>query len=274
MGAYVNERNYVVLSSINGNLSELGSLFSHLPCYTQFKAMRRRIFSRILEEVGWEKKETDGHTDSLLRNMLVVTLGKSDDEQVLARCQELFNTHYTGGKQIDADIRGAVYLTVRQDGTDETYRKLMDLFNKTDLHEERERVQRILGTGPNAALRSETLEFAMSESVRSNDTPFVIHGVANAGPEGRDQTWAFIKNKFPVFLERYSGGFLFTRLVQVTSNFTTMEHYKDIEKFFAENKAPSAERAVKQSLESIKLRAAWLERDGESVAQWFTEQGL
>jgi len=53
MGAYGNERNYVVLSSINGNLAELGSLFSHLPCYTQFKAMRRRIFSKILTEVGW-----------------------------------------------------------------------------------------------------------------------------------------------------------------------------------------------------------------------------
>ena len=69
----------------------------------------------------------------------------------------------------------------------------------------------------------------MSESVRSNDTPFVIHGVANAGAEGRDQTWAFVKSKFPVFLERYSGGFLFTRLVQVTSNFTSMDHYKDVE---------------------------------------------
>ena len=37
----------------------------------QFKEMRRRIFSRILSEVGWEKRDTDGHTDALLRNMLI-----------------------------------------------------------------------------------------------------------------------------------------------------------------------------------------------------------
>jgi len=53
-----------------------------------------------------------------------------------------------------------------------------------------------------------------------------------------------------------------------------MEKYKDVEKFFSENKAPSAERAIKQSLESIKLRAGWLERDGEAVAQWFKDRGF
>ena len=59
----------------------------------------------------------------------------------------MFTTCYRGGKQIEADIRGAVYLTVRQDGTEDTYKKLMDLFTKTDLHEERDRVQRVLGSG-------------------------------------------------------------------------------------------------------------------------------
>ena len=61
--------------------------------------------------------------------------------------KHITNTSCRGGKQIEADIRGAVYLTVRQNGKEETYRQLMDLFKKTDLHEERERVQRILGTG-------------------------------------------------------------------------------------------------------------------------------
>ena len=46
------------------------------------------------------------------------------------------------------------------------------------------------------------------------------------------------------------------------------------QKFFSENKAPSAERAIKQSLEGIKLRCSWLERDGEAVAQWFKDHGF
>ena len=56
---------------------------------------------------------------------------------------------------------------------------------------------------PDAELRARALDFALSDAVRSNDTPFVIAGVAKAGWEGRDQTWAFVKNKYPIFLERF-----------------------------------------------------------------------
>ena len=55
--------------------------------------MRRKIFSPILGEVGWEKKETDGHTDALLRNMLVGTLGHSGDTEVIEKCREMFKLH-------------------------------------------------------------------------------------------------------------------------------------------------------------------------------------
>ncbi|KAL5248988.1 hypothetical protein ACHWQZ_G018001 [Mnemiopsis leidyi] len=280
MGSYGTERNYVVLSSINANLADLGSLFNHLPCYEQFKAMRRKIFSPILSEVGWEKKDTDGHTDALLRNMLIGTLGHSGDTEVIEKCREMFKLHSKevdngAGKLIPADIRGSVYSTVRNSGGGDEYEELLKLFKNTDLHEERDRIQRVLGCGPDAELRGKTLDFALSDAVRSNDTPFVIAGVAKAGWEGREQTWAFVKNNYPIFLERYAGGFLFQRLVQTTcASFVDMDKYKDVEKFFSENKAPSAERAIKQSLEGIKLRCSWLQRDGEAVAQWFKDHGF
>jgi len=274
MGSFVNERNYVVLESINSNLSELASLFSHLPCFTQFKSLRRRIFSRILSEVGWDKKEEENHTQSLLRNMLIGTLGKSDDQEVISKCGELFNTHSSGGDPIPADIRGSVYSTVMRGSTDpdKTYNELLDLFNKTDLHEERVRIQSVLGAAPTAELRRKTLDFAVSDKVRSNDTPFVIGAVSHSGWKGREETWQFVKNNYPLWLERYTGGFLFKRLIgDCCSSFTNMKMYEDVKEFFLTNKAPAAERTVQQSLESIKLRSDWLDRDGEAVAVWLEQ---
>ena len=55
--------------------------------------MRRQIFSKILTEVGWENKETDGHTDALLRSMLIGTLGHSGDTEVIEKCHDLFKQH-------------------------------------------------------------------------------------------------------------------------------------------------------------------------------------
>ena len=48
---------------------------------------------------------------------------------------------------ISADIRGSVYSTVRNSGGKEEYEELLRLFKNTDLHEERDRIQRVLGCG-------------------------------------------------------------------------------------------------------------------------------
>ena len=48
---------------------------------------------------------------------------------------------------IPADIRGSVYSTVRNSGGGDEYEELLKLFKNTDLHEERDRIQRLLGCG-------------------------------------------------------------------------------------------------------------------------------
>ena len=55
---------------------------------------------------------------------------------------------------------------------------------------------------PSSALRSKTLDFAVSDKVRSNDTPFVIAAVSRSGWQGRGETWQFVKNNYPLWLER------------------------------------------------------------------------
>ena len=47
------------------------------------------------------------------------------------------------------------------------------------------------------------------------------------------------------------------RLVSLTQRFNTMQMHDEVEAFFAEHPAPAAERTVRQSLERIRLNAAW-----------------
>lgn len=123
----------------------------------------------------------------------------------------------------------------------------------------------------NPKQQQKTLEFAMGSEVRSQDTVFVIAGVA-ANPKGRELAWKFVQEKWTELFTRYDGGFLLSRLVQTTSaDFTTEEKAKEVEAFFAVNKAPAAERAVKQSVEKIRSNARWLANDGEAMGKWFAE---
>lgn len=54
----------------------------------------------------------------------------------------------------------------------------------------------------------------------------------------------------------------------LTEDFVTEEVAADVEKFFAANSFPATERTVQQSLESIRINAAWLKRDEKNIQEY------
>ncbi len=56
---------------------------------------------------------------------------------------------------------------------------------------------------------------SFQDEVRSQDTVFVIGGVTGH-KEGKQLAWNFVKEKWELLHERYSGGFLLSRLVGVS----------------------------------------------------------
>jgi hypothetical protein len=77
---------------------------------------------------------------------------------------------------------------------------------------------------------------------------------------------------FSMFQDRYKTGPLFTRLVSfTTSNCYPEEKAAEILDFFSKNFNPG-ERTIKQNIENIRLNAAWLQRDEQSLTKYFTQQ--
>lgn len=102
--------------------------------------------------------------------------------------------------------------------------------------------------------------------MRAQDSVFVIVAVA-INPKGRDMAWDFFKENNKQLLERYQGGFLLSRLIKyLIENFASEERAKEVEEFFQVNQIPGCERTVSQAVETIRLNAAWLQRDREQLA--------
>jgi puromycin-sensitive aminopeptidase len=65
------------------------------------------------------------------------------------------------------------------------------------------------------------------------------------------------------------GGFLLSRLVKhTTENFASEEDAEEIEAFFRDHPSPGTERTVQQSCETVRLNAAWLQRDCETTREY------
>ena len=141
------------------------------------------------------------------------------------------------------------------------------------LSEEKMRLLGALTRFEDEALLAETLERSLTDEVRIQDAVLVIVSLAG-NLKGRDLAWEFIKSNWGELDRRYgAGGFAIARLVSVGGGFTTAARRDDVRDFFESNPAPSAARAVRQTLERIELNARWLELNRGETAAWLSERG-
>ncbi|XP_033126346.1 puromycin-sensitive aminopeptidase-like [Anneissia japonica] len=268
MEAFESEMNYTVWCDIASNLGSLATLIAFTDYSTRLQTFVNKLFLQSYERLGWEKKKEEGHLDALLRSLVIRIMGRNGHQPAVEEARKRFKEHIADVSVLPADLRAPVYNTVLVHGGAEDFEAMLDLFNKQELHEERERIMRSLGAVKDPQLIKKVLEFAMSDKVRSQDTVFVIVGVTGS-KTGRELAWEFLKENWSEMITRYAGGFLLSRLVKCTTEgFVTEEKAQEIEAFFREHSAPAAERTIKQSLENIRLHASWLKRDGAAIEAW------
>ena len=267
--AYQNENDASVWSDLATNLREIESLIAEEPCLEEFRAFGRRLFAPAAQRSGWEPQPGEGHLDSLLRSTVLSQAGVYGDPEVIAQAQELFGRYQEDPSNVRPDLRGVVFSLVAQEGDRAVYDRIWELERAAELHEEKIRLLMSLARFQQHDLLRETLDRALTDDVRLQDTIFVVSAVA-ANNRGRDLAWEFLKEQWDEFDRRYGGGgFGLMRLVAITNSFTTNEKRDDVAAFFEAHPTPAAERTIRQALERIALNVAWLERNRGELARRF-----
>lgn len=135
------------------------------------------------------------------------------------------------------------------------------MYRATDFAEEKNKISTSLGSLKDPAMLKQVLEFAISPEVPSQESVLIIGSVAR-NKNGRELAWNFFKDNFSFFQEAYSSLFLGNSLVKsVTGVFASEEMASEVEAFFQANQFYGTEKAVSQSVESIRISANWLARE-------------
>ena len=265
------EESYVCWSAIVNCLVKLRLILSDSNFYeSHFQPFTVDLMQNIVTTIGWEKIENEHHTKSLLRSQILGWMGCNGHEPTITEAKRRFNDHVTGKSLLPADLRASVYRIVACNGDSSTHGQLMKLFQDNELHEEKDRVSRAMGMCKDKGVLKDVLAFAIGDGVRAQDTPFVIASVAN-NPKGRDLAWDFVKANYKLLHDRYKSGMLMSRLCQrTTQHFNTLDKATEVENFFNTHPNP-AERSIRQSIESIRLNAGWLERDWRSIENYLIQ---
>jgi puromycin-sensitive aminopeptidase len=270
--AYRAETDYTVWADLSSNLTEWSLLACDEPFYGHFAAFARFLYRPIAARLGWDSKPGEGHLDTLLRGLVIEQLGHFQDASILSEARRRFETFRSSGEGLPPDQRFPVYRMVVESAPAEAYEQVLAVFRRTDLNEEKVRCLRALGYAPEKALIQRTLEFSLSPEVRPQDAVFVL-GSVGSNPMGREAAWAFLRERWSEFQQRYGkGGFLIARLIaSTTQNFVTEEKAREVHSFFLAHPAPAAERTIQQAVERIRSNRFWLDRDRESIRRWLED---
>jgi len=168
-----------------------------------------------------------------------------------------------------------VYCAFVQAGGAAEYEQVLEIYKKSDLSEEKRRCLLALGATTDVALLKRTIGFAISPDVRAQDVVAPISSVASNVHNGHELAWSYFVEHFAAFDKGFNTGgqsFLLSGIVGSVAPGHSFEHAKAVEAFFAEHPWPAANKAVNSAIESTKIAAARLERDGPLLLAWLTSR--
>lgn len=116
----------------------------------------------MYNRLGWNQTPGETHLDTLLRGLILGRLAWLDDEHAINEARTRFKDHVSSEQILPADLRSACYRTVLRAGGKQEYDTLLRLYRSSDLHEEKDRISRGLGSTKDIELLKQVLEFAMS----------------------------------------------------------------------------------------------------------------
>lgn len=262
---YTQDDDFNVWSQVSSGLHKLYRLVEFGPLDDSFKSYGREVFKDVAQNLGWDKKPGEKYTDAMLRSLVLYNLGNYQDQKTIDKAFQLFEKITNSNYKIDPDLRGVIYNLVAQNNDSKLYGKIKELYFKSSLQEEQNRLGAALALFKQPNLIKKTLQFSISKKVRMQDSFRIINFVF-LNPFGKKYAWEFVKENWDMLVSRYGGGgHLLPRFIKPAELFADSDIARDIKSFFKNKPAPGSERTIQQVVEKIESNAAWKKRDLQNI---------
>lgn len=263
LNAYQEEDSYIVWSEILSGMHEIFALYKGQKA-TQDKLSQyfSKIIKPVSDKVGWIPESKESQTRTLLRGIILNAYGSYGHKPTRNKARAIFKGRKK--KTIDPNIRSAVYNLTALDMDESGWKELIRLFEQEPMQEEQRRIARALVGTADRKLYLQTLDYALSENVRSQDAALWI-AMAMNNNENKHAGWKWLQKNWAEISKRYRSDHLLVWIIKSLGNFADQKTAAEIIAFFRKQPIPGAERALKQSLEQIQLNQAWRARDRQDI---------
>jgi aminopeptidase 2 len=140
--------------------------------------------------------------------------------------------------------------------------------------DERNTALRSIGRAKDPELIKRTLSLPLSDEVKGQDI-YLPMASLRTHPEGIKALWNWMKENWAELEKKLPPGLtMLGSVVSIsTSSFTHPEQMQDIQDFFAKKSTKGFDQALAQSLDAIRAKSSWIERDSKDVKAWLEKKG-
>ncbi|KAL6709626.1 Aminopeptidase 2 mitochondrial [Coniothyrium glycines] len=275
LDSFKSEPEFVVWQEITGRIGSLRGawMFEDQKVKDALKAFQLKLSAEKAHQLGWNFSDKDGHLEQQFKGLMFGAAGIAGDEQIVKASFDMFNKFKAGDKTaIHPNIRGSVYAIVLAEGGKEEYDVILNEYLTAKTSDERNSALRSLGRAKSPELIQRSLDLAISPDVKGQDIYLPISAL-RSHPEGCFALWNWVKDNWEELQRRLPPALsMLGSVVSIaTSSFSHPEHIADVEAFFKDKSTKGFDMTLAQSLDSVRARAAWIERDSEDVKQWLEE---
>jgi aminopeptidase N len=150
-------------------------------------------------------------------------------------------------------------------GNEQDHVTFLDRYKTASLPQEQLRYLYALGAFPSAELAQETLALTLSNTIRSQNAPFLIQLLLQ-NRDVNELTWEFVKGEWDAINARFPDNTI-PRLLGGVTTLNTPELAADVERFLATHPVPQAVKTIEQHLERLKVNVALRERESKRLGE-------
>ena len=266
-GSFSREQNHYVWAGVADGIAALTEIFVGDPNVPMLEDWGRKLVKPTLQKIGFGEKSDDPNERLLLRATLLGAAVRFGDPEAVDNIKSAFQAARSNPSSVPPNLRSVIFSGSARHGDESVFAALAELHEKADLPEVKVQLLRSLGAFRQEALLRKAVAYALSEKVRRQDAMAVFGSIPI---EMKPVGWKLLQENWSVLDERYGKSGLIGHFIAAGAGGIPSEaHAAEVEKFFKDHPAPYGSEKIKQTLEGIRARAKFRDRNRNGLAQFF-----
>ncbi|KZO98207.1 hypothetical protein CALVIDRAFT_526105 [Calocera viscosa TUFC12733] len=269
-----NDEDYLVWSGIGSAVSDLFDVWWDEPETVRngLKAFRRSLFAPLVEKLGFDGAPDDAPDVVRWRSIAITHSAMADDPKTIVEIQQRFSllVESNDASRIPGDLQDTIFLNAVRTGGEREWEHALDVYRNPKTPSQKTAAITALCRAQNSVLIKKTFDLILSEEVKLQDYIYFFMGCA-LNPYSRRDLWMYLQAHLDTISKKLEGGFMLGNLVQISFDYlSSVEDVGAVEEFFRDKDTSNYGQLLAQSLDTVRSKAAWLERSRDEVREWLT----